>query len=199
MISLIWTFIRNINPRILIAIGLCGTVFFGFHMLKTRYIEQGKAAVYQEWKIADAEREEKENDARIAENNRQVAELARMAEESNAILQKQRENNVKVATDHEKQIAKLQTVINDTNAKLAKSGWLRVSRSICDQLPSDTAKATSDGNNDEGTTTTIQLPQRITDDLLKLADRCDAIVEQSREAQEWAKINGFYSISRLGF
>lgn len=192
MIALIRTLLRNINPRILIAIGLCVVALYGFHMLKTRYIEQGKNLIYQEWKIADAEREEKENDARIIEHNRQLAELARMAEESNAILQKQRSDNVKVATDHEKQIKKLQTVIADTNAKLASSGGLRVSRAICDQPPSGTAEATSDVNNDEATSSTIKLPQRITDDLLKLADRCDAIVEQAREAQEWVKIHDLY-------
>ena len=196
MISLIWTFLRNINPRtwanFLSAFAILLAAQYGFHIFKNRYIEQGKAAIYQEWKIADAEREEKENDARIVEHNRQLAELAKMAEESKAIFQKQRDNNAKVATGHEKQIAKLQTVIADTNLKLAKSGGLRVPSSICDQHASDSAKATSDGNNDEGTTTSVLLPQRITENLLKLVDKCDEIVEQAREAQEWVKIHDLY-------
>ena len=192
MLAIAWNFLRNINPRILIAIGLCVVALYGFHILKTRYIEQGKNLIYQEWKIADAEREEKENDARIVEHNRQLAELARMAEESNAILQKQRSYNVKVANDHEKQIKKLQTVISDTNLKLAQSGGLRVSRSICDQPSTDTTKATSNGNHYEGVTPSVLLPHGITKNLLELADKCDAIVEQAREGQEWVKIHDFY-------
>lgn len=196
MISIIWSLLRNIQPKtwfnIFYGFAISFAIGYGCHIFKTRYIEQGKALVYQEWKIADAEREEKENEARLAEQNRHIAELARMAEESNAILQKQRSNNIKVAKDHEKQIAQLQAVINDTNAKLAISGGLRLPRSVCDQYSADSTKATSNGNNDERTAATIQLPTRITENLLKLADKCDEIVEQAREAQEWVKIHELY-------
>jgi len=144
------------------------------------------------WHYGAAHERSLSQEAAIVEQNRHISELANMAKESNAILQKQRENNVKVSKDHEKQIAKLQTVIADTNAKLAKSGGLRVNRSICDRPAENGAKAASNINDDEATSRTISLPHGITENLLKLVDKCDEIVEQAREAQEWIIIHDLY-------
>lgn len=164
MIALIWTFLRSINPRIYLGIGLCIATLYGWHTIKLRYIEQGKAVVYLEWKIADAEREEKANDARIAEQQKQAA-----------IIQFVRKENAN-------EIAKI-------HAGYATANRLRVPATICNQF-AGSGKGTSSSGSNAATTGTIALPPEIEQSLYDLAQEADTMLANYRALQEFVKQNG---------
>jgi len=160
MIAVVWTFLRSINPRILLGIALCVATLYGFHAFKTRYIEDGKKAVYLEWKIADTEREEKENEARIAEQQHQAA------------------INESIKKDHANEISKIHT-------SYSASKRLRIPASACNQ----STEATSASASDAAIAPTITLPESIESNLWDLMMEADIMLANYRALQEFVKLN----------
>lgn len=163
MIALVWSFLRSINTRVYLGIGLCIATLYGFHILKTRYIEEGKSLIYQEWKIADAEREEKANDARIAEQ------------------QKQASINESIKKGHAHELAKIHT-------SYATANRLRLPSTVCDQFAAS-GKGTSASGGDAAVTGTVALPEPIERDLRGLAMEADTMLANYRALQEFVKQN----------
>jgi len=163
MIALIFSFLRNINPRVYFGIVLCIAMLYGFHIFKTRYIEQGKALIYQEWKIADLKRKEQENSDRIAEQQHQAA--------INQQVKKELENE-----------------INQIHTSYANLKRLRLSKSTCVQSDSVTTAAGSSIAN-EATTGTIALPEPIERNLYELMHEADSMLADYRALQEFIKKN----------
>ena len=164
MIALVWAFLRGINPRVYLGIALCIATLYGFHTFKSRYIEQGKATVYQEWKIADAEREEKENDARITEQKHQA------------------EINESIKKDHANELNKIRT-------NYATANRLRIPASACDQFAGG-GKGTGTSGSNAATTGTIALPAQIELGLRSLVEEADTMLANYRALQEFVKQNG---------
>jgi len=163
MIAIIWHFLRTINPRVYLGIALCIATLYGFHILKSRYIEEGKAAVYQEWKIADLKRKEQENSDRIAEQQHQAA--------INQQVKKELENE-----------------INKIHTSYANLKRLRLPKSTCVQPDSVTTAAGSSIAN-EATATTIALPEPIERNLYELMQEVDTMLSNYRALQEFVKLN----------
>ena len=161
MIALVLAFLRSINPRVYLGIALCIAALYGFHTFKSKYIEQGKSAVYLEWKIADAEREEKANDARLAEQQKQAA------------------INESIKKGHAHELSKIR-------ASYATANRLRIPASACSQL----AEATSPSGSDAAITGTIALPETIDIGLRALVEEADTMLVNYRALQEFVKQNG---------
>lgn len=160
MIAALWLLIKGINPRIYLGIALCIATLYGFHAFKTRYIEDGKEAVYLEWKIADTEREKKENDARIAEQQHQAA------------------INESIKKDHANEISKIHT-------SYSASKRLRIPASACNK----SAEATSANASDATIATAITLPEPIESNLWDLIMEADIMLANYRALQEFVKLN----------
>ena len=163
MITFILVFLRKINPLTYICIALCIATLYGFHTFKTRYIEQGKALIYQEWKIADLKRKEQENSDRIAEQQHQAA--------INQQVKRELENE-----------------INQIHTSYANVKRLRLSKSACVQSDSVTTAAGSSIAN-EATTGTIALPEPIERNLYELMHEADSMLADYRALQEFIKKN----------
>lgn len=164
MIALILSFLRSINPRILLGIALCIAALYGWHRLTGHYIEIGRKEVRTKWTIEKAEFEEKAKDARIAEQ------------------QKQATINESIKKGHANEIAKI-------HASYATVNRLRIPSSACNKFAS-TAEATSTGRNDAAPSRTIALPESIERDLYALAQEADTMLANYRALQEFIKQNG---------
>lgn len=164
MIAFIWIFIRSINPRVYLAIGLCIVALYGWHELKTHYINEGKAEVMQLWKIADAEREEKANDDRIAEQQHQAA--------INESIKKEHANE-----------------INKIRAFIAGAPKLRVGSAICGEF-AKTPEATSTSGSIEANTSTRVVRDDIDRDIKSLELNVEEAFATCRAAQEFIIENG---------
>jgi hypothetical protein len=69
------------------------------------------------------------------------------------------------------------------------AGGLRISSKACESFMP--AAASSNAGNNAPAPASIQLPPDVERFLREQADRCDAIVEQARSAQQWALEHGF--------
>lgn len=163
MITFILVFLRKINPRVYLGIALCIATLYGFHILKTRYIEQGKALIYQEWKIADLKRKEQENSDRIAEQQHQAAINQQVKKE-------------------------LEIEINKIHTSYANLKRLRLPKSTCVQPDSVTTAAGASIAN-EATAATIALPEPIERNLYELTQEADTMLSNYRALQEFVKLN----------
>jgi len=161
MIALAWAFIRGINPRILLTIALAIAAVIGWNRMTSHYIEIGRQEVRTEWIIENAEREEKENDARIAEQKHQAS------------------INESVKKGHANEIAKIHTAYATANR-------LRIPASACSQL----TETTSAGGIDATTAATVALPPAIEQGLFDLAQEADTMLANYRALQEFVKLNG---------
>lgn len=164
MIALIWSFLRGINPRAYLGIGLCIATLYGWHRLTGHYIETGRQEVRTEWAIEKAEIEEKANDARLAEQQKQAA--------INESIKKGHANE-----------------INKIRANYATTGRLRITAAACDQFAAS-GKAIGTSGSDAATTGTIALPEPIERDLRGLVMEADIMLANYRALQEFVKQNG---------
>tara|TARA_R110000868_G_C10972514_1_gene770262 strand:+ start:2047 stop:2550 length:504 start_codon:yes stop_codon:yes gene_type:complete len=163
MITAFWLLIKGINPRVYLGIALCIVVLYGFHEFKNRYIEQGKALIYQEWKIADAEREEKENDARIEEQ------------------QKQASINESIKKGHAHEIAKIR-------ASITSAPKLRVGSAICGEF-AKSPEATGTSGGVEADTGTRLVRDDIDRDIKSLELKVEEAFATCRAAQKFITAN----------
>lgn len=171
MIALIWTFLRGINSRVYLGIALCIATLYGWHTIKSRYIEEGKTAVYQEWKIADAESEEKENDAMLA-RQKENAETEKKQAETNALIKK----------GHAHEIAKIR-------AAIASAPKLRVGTAICGGF-AGTPETESASGSDATNTGTRLVRDDIDRDIKSLELKVEEAFATCRAAQEFITANG---------
>lgn len=131
---------------------------------------------------------------KIALQQAQQKAIIDQVAKNDAILKDQQAKARKASDDHEKALSDLQTKYDAAIAANRAAGGLRVSRSVCDQPPAS-PKTTSAGGPDEAGARTVELPQRVEDDLYALTKRADELAEQLRALQQWIRDNGLYGDS----
>lgn len=139
-----------------------------------------------------AERDTWEN----LEASRRLADQALTEEherEMEALRQSFINHNLKVTTDHEKELVKVRTDAAADRADADRRGGLRIPAAAC---PASGAiagtEATSASQRDDAGTATVRLPIAVENGLWDLANDADAVSAQLRACQSWIKGNGFY-------
>lgn len=113
------------------------------------------------------------------------------AHAKNARIQSFNEANAREASaQHEQAISDLTKNYAKARADVRAAGGLRIPASICTSSGSTEGTGTSGFN--EGSPTSVPLPDRIADNLLELTYKADQVVEQLRSLQFWVKANGHY-------
>lgn len=128
---------------------------------------------------------------KLALQQAQQKALINQVTKNDAILKDQQAKARKASDDHEKALSDLQAKYNTAIAANRAAGGLRISRTVCDQPPTS-PQASSAGRPDEASPGTVELPQRVEDDLYALTKRADELAEQLRSLQQWIKDNGLY-------
>jgi hypothetical protein len=126
---------------------------------------------------------------KIALQQAQQKALLDQVAKNDAILKDQQAKARKASDDHEKALSDLQAKYDAAIAANRAAGGLRVPRTVCDQ-PAASAQTSSASRPDEASPGTVELPQRIEDDLFALTKRADELAEQLRALQQWIKDNG---------
>ena len=117
--------------------------------------------------------------------------LRKHADEVAALTLQYNLNNVKVSSDHEKELEALRRDRAADRAAVDRAGGLRVTRAVCGPAAGQ-AEAPGAGGRDEASASTVRLPERVENDLWALADRADEVSAQLRACQAWIVTNGFY-------
>ena len=98
----------------------------------------------------------------------------------------------KVSADHEQAILALTAQYDAARAAIRAAGGLRVSRAICADPHATAAQGPGAGRSDDASAATVELPDRVTQDLLSLTMRADELAERLRALQAWVKASGGY-------
>lgn len=143
-------------------------------------VGQGKKIERAEWQDKEIQRQQAQNKLLL----RHAEDMARTQLENDV-------KNRKVSNDYEQKLDNLRKLGAADRAAVDLAGGLRVSRAICDGFAAD-AKTASAIFGHEALARTVRLPLETEDDLWRLADDADEIVEQARACQNWIKQHGFY-------
>lgn len=115
----------------------------------------------------------------LAVANANIKALNDAFNEYQTTLQKQRLKDQEVIHGYENEIAQIKQ-----HADNARADSLRLPASVCDQ---NTVPAATSGANgaDKATSGTVALPERVTEDLRRLAREADEVTAQCRSALNW--------------
>jgi hypothetical protein len=108
--------------------------------------------------------------------------------ESNRILAKaQAATNERIQSENNAAIVTIETKYASVKHDIARVGL----RYTVASNATGAAQANSASRDNATATSTIELPNAITSDLLALAHDADKVVEQARSCQDWVRSNGF--------
>lgn len=117
--------------------------------------------------------------------------LRNHAAEVAALTLKHNLTNLKVTTDHEKELDALRRDRAADRAAFDRAGGLRIDRAVCDS-PAGQAEAPGAGGRDEAGAGTVRLPYQVESDLWAIVNDADEVSAQLRSCQAWIVDNGFY-------
>lgn len=125
----------------------------------------------------------KANDALITKHGKEMTEL----------VAKHDKINLENAKTHETVLSKVNNDLLAARAESKRLGGLRITVPVPTCRGTDAnAQATGTGQRDEGTSTTIALPEAIENDLWSIVGEADIVTEQLRACQGWIRKSGFY-------
>jgi hypothetical protein len=99
----------------------------------------------------------------------------------------------KASADYEKAFTDLSTKYDAARAALRAAGGLRINRAaVCGGQGATAPAAAGTGRPDEAATGTVALPEKTSDDLLRLTEEADALGLRLAKLQNWIRSAGLY-------